>query len=51
MEETPKGWNPDIYSNFAGWQKAMLERDSVKRVLGVMENEEVKSDGSASRHH
>lgn len=36
-------WNPDEYPNFTRWQNAMLARDSVKKVLSVLMDKEVKS--------
>ncbi len=38
-------WDPAEYPNFTRWQEAMLARDSLKHVMSVMANEEVKSDG------
>lgn len=37
-------WNPDDFPHFTRWQNACLGRDSVKKVLSVLGEKEVKSD-------
>ncbi len=39
------GWNIAEYPNFKRWQEAMLERDSLKRVMSVLMDKEVQSPG------
>ncbi|KAF2967022.1 hypothetical protein GQX73_g6512 [Xylaria multiplex] len=36
-------WNPDTFPHFTRWQNACLSRDSVKKVLSVLGDKEVKS--------
>lgn len=36
-------WDPDAFPHFVRWQNACLGRDSVKKVLSVLGDEEVKS--------
>lgn len=36
-------WNSDEFPNFTRWQNACLSRDSVKKVLSVLSDQEVKS--------
>ena len=45
LKDSSEGWDPAKYPNFRRWQEAMMARKSVKHVLSVMENREVKSDG------
>lgn len=45
LKDAPDGWDPAKYPNFTRWQTAMMERESVKHVLGVMGKENVESDG------
>lgn len=40
-------WRMADYPNFKRWQEAMLARDSLKRVMGVLMDKEVKSAGGA----
>ena len=39
------GWNADEYPNFKRWQEAMMARDSLKKVMSVLMDKEVKSAG------
>lgn len=39
------GWDIADYPNFKRWQEAMLERDSLKKVMIVLMDKEVKSAG------
>lgn len=39
------GWDIADYPNFKRWQEAMLERDSLKKVMTVLMDKEVKSAG------
>ena len=39
------GWNIADYPNFKKWQEAMLARDSLKKVMAVLMDKEVKSAG------
>ena len=39
------GWNIADYPNFKRWQEAMLARDSLKKVMSWLMDEEVKSTG------
>ena len=41
------GWNAADYPNFKKWQDAMLARDSLKKVMSVLMDKEVKSTGGA----
>ena len=41
------GWNIADYPNFKRWQEAMLARDSLKKVVSVLMDKEVKSAGRA----
>ncbi|KAI1442634.1 glutathione S-transferase [Annulohypoxylon stygium] len=36
-------WNPDAFPHFTRWQNACLGRDSVRKVLSVLADQEVKS--------
>lgn len=36
-------WNPDKFPHFTKWQNACLSRDSVKKVLSVLREQEVQS--------
>ena len=38
-------WNIAVYPNFRRWQEAMLARDSLKKVMSVLMDKEVKSPG------
>ncbi len=45
MGDAKDAWDPAEYPNFTRWQEAMLARDSLKHVMSVLADEEVKSDG------
>ncbi|CAD6581305.1 MAG: hypothetical protein ASARMPRED_000578 [Alectoria sarmentosa] len=45
LKDAKDAWDPADYPYFTRWQDAMLARHSVKHVLSVMANQEVKSDG------
>jgi glutathione S-transferase len=45
MNGRPEGWDIEQFPNFKKWQEAMLARDSVKKVLSVLMDKEVKSAG------
>lgn len=45
LKDAKDPWDPTKYPNFTRWQDAMLARDSVKHVLSVVVNQEVKSNG------
>ena len=47
LKESSEGWDPANFPHFTRWQKAMMARKSVRHVLSVMANSEVKSDGKA----
>lgn len=36
-------WKPDAFPHFTRWQNACLSRDSVKKVVSVLQDKEVKS--------
>jgi glutathione S-transferase len=36
-------WKPEEFPHFSRWQNACLSRDSVKKVMGVLADQEVKS--------
>ena len=40
-----QGWNIGDYPNCKRWQEAMLARDSLKKVMSVLMDKEVKSEG------
>lgn len=44
-DDESNDWDSTAYPHFTRWQDAMLARDSVKHVLGVMGNKEVQSGG------
>lgn len=48
MDNLPGGWDPAEYPEFTRWQESMMARRSVKHVLSVMANEEVKREGKAT---
>ena len=39
------GWDAGRYPNFKAWQERMCARESVKKVLGVIMEREVRSEG------
>lgn len=43
-----QGWDAAEFPNFKKWQEAMLGRESVKRVLGVIMDKEVRSGGGGA---
>ena len=43
--EKDQGWNEDEFPHFKKWQAAMIARESVSKVLSVLAEQEVKSDG------
>ena len=45
LKDAKEPWDAAKYPNFARWQEAMLARESVKHVLGVLREQEVKSGG------
>ena len=45
LRDALEGWSPNIYPEFSRWHDSMLARDSVKHVMSVMGNKEVKSEG------
>ena len=45
LKDAKDAWDPAQYPNFTRWQNAMLARDSVKHVLSVLKDKEVKSSG------
>ena len=45
MSTGPVEWNSSEYPNFKRWQEAMLARESVKKVVSVRQEKELKSDG------
>lgn len=47
MKDRPEGWNAAEFPNFKKWQEAMLERPAMKKVVSVMMDKEVGSDGKA----
>ena len=47
LKDAKDPWDPAKYPNFTRWQEAMLAKDSVKHVLSVMADEEVKSSGKS----
>lgn len=42
------GWEGGLYPNFQRWQEAMLGRESCKRVMGVIMEREVRSEGGGA---
>lgn len=38
-------WNAAEYPDFQRWQEAMMARDSLKKVMSVLMDKEVKSAG------
>lgn len=46
LKGSSKGWESLDYPYFRPWQNAMMARKSVRRVLSVMGNREVQSDGT-----
>lgn len=47
LKDRPEGWNIADYPNFKRWHEAILARDSLKTVLSVLQDKEVKSEGRA----
>lgn len=45
LKDRPDGWNIADYPNFKRWHEAILARDSLKKVLSVLQDKEVKSEG------
>ena len=45
LKDAKEPWDAAKYPNFARWQESMLARDSVKHVLSVLGEQEVKSGG------
>lgn len=45
LKEAKDPWDPAKYPNFKRWQEAMLARDSVKYVMSVLGEREIKSSG------
>ncbi|OJZ83795.1 hypothetical protein ASPFODRAFT_49233 [Aspergillus luchuensis CBS 106.47] len=41
--EGDQAWRPEEFPHFTRWQEAMLARESVKKVVGVLMDKEVKS--------
>lgn len=41
--EGDQAWRPEEFPHFKRWQEAMLARESVKKVMGVLMDKEVKS--------
>ena len=40
-------WDEDQFPNFKKWQSAMLARDSVKKVMSVLADQNISSEGKA----
>lgn len=40
-----EGFDADDYPNWKRWQEGMLERESVKRVVATLDDEEISSEG------
>ena len=45
LKDSSEGWDLADFPHFKRWQKALMARKSVRHVLSVMANSEVKSDG------
>ena len=45
MKAGPGEWDVESYPNFKRWQEAMMGRDSLKKVMSVMAEKEVSSEG------
>ena len=45
LKDAKEPWDINKYPNFKRWMEAMQARDSVKHVLGVLMDKEVKSQG------
>lgn len=46
--EGPERWDIAKYPNFKRWQEEILGRESLKRVLSVLQDKEVKSEGKSA---
>lgn len=46
MKDRPEGWDIADYPNFKNWHEAMLAKDSVKKVMSVLMDKELKSEGN-----
>lgn len=44
-KEHPDAWDITEFPNFKRWQEAMLARDSLKKVMSVLQDKEVQSNG------
>ena len=45
LKDAAEPWNIDNYPNYKKWMEAMQARDSVKHVMSVLMDKEVKSEG------
>jgi glutathione S-transferase len=47
LKDAKDGWDAAKYPHFTRWQEAMMVRDSLKYVMSVLMEKEVKSEGRA----
>lgn len=51
LKDRPEGaerWDIEKYPNFKKWQEKMLGRESLKKVLSVLQDKEVKGEGKSA---